>query len=137
MLSLFLKIKFLFIKKLTVNKSSLENDNIVSVKLEKKFKYNTSETKTKLLHIKRMAATEITSGYASGYVQWAIDFASDNKIIKNTVLHRDNNNVITIRVYIMWNDGEGSVMDNLQDTSATNSTGKALIDVKMNFKQVV
>ena len=37
----------------------------------------------------------------------------------------------------MWNDGEGSVMDNLQDTSVTNSTGKALIDVKMNFKQVV
>ena len=57
------------IKRLTVNKSSLENDNIVSVKLEKKFKYNTSETKTKLLHIKRIAATEITSGYASGYVQ--------------------------------------------------------------------
>lgn len=66
------------IKQLTVNKSSLENNNIVSVKLEKKFKYNTSETKTKLLHIKRIAATEITSGYASGYVQWAIDFASDN-----------------------------------------------------------
>lgn len=66
------------IKQLTVNKSSLENDNIVSVKLEKKFKYNTSETKTKLLHIKRIAATEITSGYASGYVQWAIDFASDD-----------------------------------------------------------
>ena len=66
-----------------------------------------------------------------------IAFASNNKIIKNTVLHRDNNNVITIRVYIMWNDGEGSVMDNLQDTSVTNSTGKALIDVKMNFKQVV
>ena len=40
------------IKQLTVNKSSLENDNIVSVKLEKKFKYNTSETKTKLLHQK-------------------------------------------------------------------------------------
>ena len=66
-----------------------------------------------------------------------IAFASNNKIIKNTVLHRDNNNVITIRVYIMWNDGEGSVMDNLQDTSVTNSTVKALIDVKMNFKQVV
>lgn len=66
------------IKQLKVSKSSLEEDNIVSVKLEKNFRYNTSETKTKLLHIKRTAATEITSGYASGYVQWAIDFTNDN-----------------------------------------------------------
>ena len=39
------------IKQLKVSKSSLEEDNIVSVKLEKNFRYNTSETKTKLLHI--------------------------------------------------------------------------------------
>lgn len=65
------------IKQLTVNKSSLENDNIVSVKLEKKFKYNTSETKTKLLHIKRIAATEISFGLCQRLCTWAV---GDSKI---------------------------------------------------------
>lgn len=61
----------------------------------------------------------------------------DNKVIENTVLHKNNTNVINIRVYIMWNDGEGATMDNASDTDATLGNGKALLDVKMKFTQVV
>lgn len=61
----------------------------------------------------------------------------DNKVIENTVLHRDNNDIINIRVYIMWDDGENATMDNASDTEATLGTGKALLDVKMKFTQVV
>ena len=66
-----------------------------------------------------------------------IKFVDGNTVIENTVLHRDNNSTINIRVYIVWDDGENATMDNASDTLATNGEGLALLDVKMNFTQVV
>lgn len=66
-----------------------------------------------------------------------IKFVDGNTVIENTVLHRDNNSTINIRVYIVWDDGENATMDNASDTLATNGEGLALLDVKMNFSQVV
>lgn len=62
---------------------------------------------------------------------------SSNQVIENTVLHRDNTGTINIRVYILWNDGEGALMDNSEDTSATTSSNSAMMNVSLNFTQVV
>lgn len=66
-----------------------------------------------------------------------ITLNSDNQVIENTVLHRDNTGTINIRVYILWNDGEGASMDNSEDTSATTSSNSAMMNVSLNFTQVV
>ncbi|MGN1358470.1 MAG: hypothetical protein ACI4WU_03775 [Bacilli bacterium] len=66
-----------------------------------------------------------------------ITLDSDNQVIENTVLHRDNTGTINIRVYIVWNDGEGASMDNSEDTSATTSSNSAMMNVSLNFTQVV
>lgn len=66
-----------------------------------------------------------------------ITLDSDNQVIENTVLHRDNTGTINIRVYILWNDGEGASMDNSEDTSATTSSNSAMMNVSLNFTQVV
>lgn len=62
---------------------------------------------------------------------------SSNQVIENTVLHRDNTGTINIRVYIVWNDGDGASMDNSEDTSATISSNSAMMNVSLNFTQVV
>lgn len=62
---------------------------------------------------------------------------SSNQVIENTVLHRDNTGTINIRVYIVWNDGDGASMDNSEDTSATTSSNSAMMNVSLNFTQVV
>lgn len=62
---------------------------------------------------------------------------SSNQVIENTVLHRDNTGTINIRVYIVWNDGDGALMDNSEDTSATISSNSAMMNVSLNFTQVV
>ena len=66
-----------------------------------------------------------------------ITLDSDNQVIENTVLHRDNTGTINIRVFILWNDGEGASMDNSEDTSATTSSNSAMMNVSLNFTQVV
>ena len=60
-----------------------------------------------------------------------------NQVIENTILHRDNTGTINIRVYIVWNDGDGASMDNSEDTSATISSNSAMMNVSLNFTQVV
>lgn len=62
---------------------------------------------------------------------------SSNQVIENTVLHRDNTGTINIRVYIVWNDGDDASMDNSEDTSATISSNSAMMNVSLNFTQVV
>lgn len=62
---------------------------------------------------------------------------SSNQVIENTILHRDNTGTINIRVYIVWNDGDGASMDNSEDTSATISSNSAMMNVSLNFTQVV
>ena len=63
---------------------------------------------------------------------------NNNETIKNTINKNDNIKTTTLRVYVKWNDGENSTMNNQEDTSATiegNNTAK--LSVKLNFKQVV
>lgn len=61
----------------------------------------------------------------------------NNQTIENTVLYGNNNSTINIRVYIVWNDGDGSLMDNSADTLATTSGNLAMMNVSLNFAQVV
>lgn len=62
---------------------------------------------------------------------------SDEQVIENTVLHRDNTSTINIRVYIVWDDSVDATMDNSDDTAATIDTNNAMMDVSINFIQVV
>lgn len=65
-----------------------------------------------------------------------ITLTKDNQVIENTILHKDNTKPINIRVYIMWDDGENSTMDNSEDTEATKKEDRlAKMDVKLSFIQ--
>lgn len=64
-------------------------------------------------------------------------FTGGNQTIEKSVLHSDNTDVINIRVYIKWNDGDGSEMDNIADTAATQNKVGAILKVNMNFTQLV
>ena len=64
-------------------------------------------------------------------------FTGGNQTIEKSVLHSDNTNVINIRVYIKWNDGDSSEMDNSADTAATQNEVGAILKVNMNFTQLV
>mgnify|MGYP003552418329 CR=1 FL=1 len=56
--------------------------------------------------------------------------------IERQVLHRDNTQIINIRVYIYWDDSESASMDNTMDTQATIDNN-ALLNVNLNFTQLV
>lgn len=56
--------------------------------------------------------------------------------IERQVLHRDNTQIINIRVYIYWDDSESASMDNTMDTQATIDNN-ALLNVSLNFTQLV
>ena len=64
-------------------------------------------------------------------------FTGGNQTIEKSVLHSDNTDVINIRVYIKWNDGDSSEMDNSADTAATQNEVGAILKVNMNFTQLV
>ena len=64
-------------------------------------------------------------------------FTGGNQTIEKSVLHSDNTDVINIRVYIKWNDGDGSEMDNIADTAATQNKVGAILKVNMNFTELV
>jgi len=57
--------------------------------------------------------------------------------ISDTVSLIDENKIITIRVYIKWNDDDESTMDNEADTYATMSNVDAKMDVSLKFTQVI
>lgn len=61
----------------------------------------------------------------------------NSQVIENTVSHTDNTNLINIRVYIKWDDGENSTMDNHDDTLATTSNLPPKMKISMNLIQVV
>ena len=65
-----------------------------------------------------------------------INLPADNQSIENTVLYSNNTSPISIRVYVLWNDGEGSTMDNEADTNATKDGKKAMMDVNLSFTQL-
>lgn len=56
--------------------------------------------------------------------------------IERQVLHRDNTQIINIRVYIYWDDSESASMNNTMDTQATIDNN-ALLNVNLNFTQLV
>lgn len=65
-----------------------------------------------------------------------INLSASEQSIENTVLYSNNNGPISIRVYVLWNDGDGSTMDNGADTEATMDGNKALLDVNLSFTQL-
>lgn len=60
----------------------------------------------------------------------------DNQTISNTVLQVNNTSPIYIRVYVIWDDGENSTMDNAADTEATKNGNTAKMDVNLSFIQL-
>lgn len=58
----------------------------------------------------------------------------NNQSIENTVLYSKNTKPIKIRVYVVWKDGDGEIMDNAADTEATGGTAK--MDVNLSFIQI-
>lgn len=96
------------------------------------FKYKISMSVNKNSSVKDLAATKYV---VNGGEPITMDI--NNQTIENTVLYGNNNSTINIRVYIVWNDGDGSLMDNSADTLATTSGNSAMMNVSLNFTQVV
>lgn len=96
------------------------------------FKYKISMSVNKNSSVKDLVATKYV---VNGGEPITMDI--NNQTIENTVLYGNNNSTINIRVYIVWNDGDGSLMDNSADTLATTSGNSAMMNVSLNFTQVV
>lgn len=96
------------------------------------FKYKISMSVNKNSSVKDLVATKYV---VNGGEPITMDI--NNQTIENTVLYGNNNSAINIRVYIVWNDGDGSLMDNSADTLATTSGNSAMMNVSLNFTQVV
>lgn len=96
------------------------------------FKYKISMSVNQNSSVKDLVATKYV---VNGGEPITMDI--NNQTIENTVLYGNNNSTINIRVYIVWNDGDGSLMDNSADTLATTSGNSAMMNVSLNFAQVV
>ena len=96
------------------------------------FKYNIAISVNESSSVKDLVATgyEIDGGEL-------IPLEKDNQTIEDTVMYTNENKIINIRVYILWDDGEDATMDNTEDTLATtNPDNSALMDVNFTFTQV-
>ncbi len=58
-----------------------------------------------------------------------------NNNITGSINKNDVNKTMQIRVFVTWNDGEGSVMNNQDDTNTTGENATAKLDVNLNFIQ--
>lgn len=96
------------------------------------FKYKISMSVNQNSSVKDLVATKYV---VNGGEPITMDI--NNQTIENTILYGNNNSTINIRVYIVWNDGDGSLMDNSADTLATTSGNSAMMNVSLNFTQVV
>lgn len=96
------------------------------------FKYKISMSVNQNSSVKDLVATKYV---VNGGEPITMDI--NNQTIENTVLYGNNNSTINIRVYIVWNDCDGSLMDNSADTLATTSGNSAMMNVSLNFTQVV
>ena len=65
-----------------------------------------------------------------------IDLDRNNQSITNEVLQANNTAPIYIRVYVIWDDGENSTMDNTADTEATKNGKTAKMNVNLSFIQL-
>ena len=66
-----------------------------------------------------------------------IPLTSENTDIGSTILLTDTTRTKTIRVFFTWDDSEDAIMTNEDDTNATLTNSQALINIMINFKQVV
>lgn len=95
------------------------------------FAYNISMSPNSNSTVKDLVA----KGYCldSGSI---ISFDVSNSNISGQINYTDPVRTRTIRVYIMWDDSENAVMNNLEDAQATTVPGSAgLIDVSISFTQ--
>ena len=65
-----------------------------------------------------------------------VDLNRYNQSITNEVLQANNTAPIYIRVYVIWDDGENSAMDNTADTEATKNGNTAKMNVNLSFIQL-
>ena len=72
----------------------------------------------------------------TGYTINSGETLNYNATISNVVEFEDEDKVFSIRVYIKWNDGEGSTMNNEDDTNTTTTDVDAKMDVSLSFTQV-
>lgn len=96
------------------------------------FKYKIDISVNEESPIKDLIATKYTINNTT-----TTELTSGTQSIENTILHKDNTEIITIRVYIKWIDDENATMNNQEDTLATESTTPAKMNVSINFTQVV
>ena len=59
----------------------------------------------------------------------------NNSNIIGTINKTDANKTKQIRVFVTWNDGEGSTMNNEADTNTTGDNATAKMDVNLHFIQ--
>ncbi len=55
--------------------------------------------------------------------------------ITGSINKSDNNKTKQVRVFVTWNDGNGSLMDNEDDTNTTGENATAKLDVNLHFIQ--
>lgn len=65
-----------------------------------------------------------------------VEMLDTNGYIEKEVFHKDNNQIINIRVYIYWDDSLNSIMSNEDDTNAT-LIGSTDLKVNLSFTQII
>lgn len=65
-----------------------------------------------------------------------IEINEENDYIERQVLHKDNKDIINVRVYIYWDESENSTMTNEDDTNAT-LLGSTDLKVNLSFTQII
>ena len=106
-------------------------DLIIDAKdVDVSFAYNIQITTAKESNVKDYIAHSYTKN------QGQIEPLTNNTITGN-IYEKDSTKIINIRVYTKWNEDENSTMDNKEDTKATiEGSNNAILDVKLNFKQI-
>ncbi len=95
------------------------------------FKYDISFSVSKNSSVTDLVATKYSIN--NGEI---IYLDRNNQSISNEVLQVNNTNTINIRVYVLWDDGENSTMDNTADTEATKDGNTAKMDINLSFTQL-
>lgn len=88
------------------------------------------------ISLNQNASNEVVDLAITGY---SVDNAEvvnyNNSNIIGTINKTDANKTKQIRVFVTWNDGNGSVMDNEADTNTTGDNATAKMDVNLHFIQ--
>lgn len=96
------------------------------------FGYNISISVNENSSVKDLVATGYTIDNGE-----LVSLEKDNQLIEDTIMYTDENKIINIRVYILWDDSEDATMDNTADTLATTTPdNSALMDVNFTFTQI-